>query len=139
LTSAEEPLVDFMFSQMFAKFEKLTTFYIVGCTFAKKCSEISVDLTKITCDDATLTADAAPILKSVSAESADSVAKSEYESSFTSSNPKCPVEKFGILEAAGEGEPESSLYGGLISMESSGEVTFDSEAMIAGEVTSYPF
>jgi FKBP-type peptidyl-prolyl cis-trans isomerase 2 len=94
---------------------------------------------KITCDDAVLTADAAPILKAVSTETVESVSKSEYESSYTSTLPKCPVEKFGILEAAGEDDPESSLYGGLISISTGGEITFDGEAMLAGEDTSYSF
>jgi hypothetical protein len=102
---------------MFASFENLKTFYIVGCTYAKKCSEISVLLTKITCDDATLTADATSILKSVSAENAELVDKSEYESSYSSSNPKCPVVKYGILEAAEEVDPKSSLYDGLIEVD----------------------
>jgi hypothetical protein len=83
---------------MYPKFVKQKTFFIVGCTFANKCSEIKVELYKITCVDSVMTADAAPILKSVTAEAVGSVTQAEYENSFSSSILKCPVVKFGLLE-----------------------------------------
>jgi hypothetical protein len=44
LTSAEEPFVNFEFPLANTNSENTTNFFIMGCTFAKKCSEIAVDL-----------------------------------------------------------------------------------------------
>ena len=78
----------------------------MGCTYANICSEITVELYKITCIDSVMSATPAPILKTITAEIVATVTTAEYENSFMSSILTCPVVKFGLADSAGdEGEP----------------------------------